>query len=91
VLSSCVLSQNYPNPFNRVTVIEFIVTRDERVSLKILDTMGREAAVPLEKKKYSPGKYLVRLDCMGLYSGVYFYALETSTGFGEIRKFVLLK
>ncbi|MDC1038493.1 hypothetical protein OAR31_05445 [Candidatus Marinimicrobia bacterium] len=36
------LSQNYPNPFNPLTVIQFGVPDESKVTLMIYDLLGRE-------------------------------------------------
>lgn len=39
-LSDLSLSQNYPNPFNRSTVIDFVLTRNNHVSLTVYNVAG---------------------------------------------------
>jgi hypothetical protein len=36
------LSQNYPNPFNPATVIKYSVPKNEFVTIKVYDIIGRE-------------------------------------------------
>ncbi|MBT7042143.1 MAG: T9SS type A sorting domain-containing protein, partial [Candidatus Marinimicrobia bacterium] len=36
------LSQNYPNPFNPLTIIQFGVPDESKVTLMIYDLLGRE-------------------------------------------------
>jgi len=38
----CLLSQNYPNPFNPLTIIQFGVPDESKVTLMIYDLLGRE-------------------------------------------------
>lgn len=84
------LEQNYPNPFNPVTSIEYQVPRYEMVMLKVYDVLGNEVATLVNERK-APGKYEIQFDGSNLSSGVYFYKLQTESGFIGIRKFVLLK
>ncbi len=64
------LSQNYPNPFNPSTVIPFMIPTTGRVSLRVYDLIGREAAL-LVDDELSPGSYEATFDAAGLPSGVY--------------------
>ncbi len=83
------LRQNYPNPFNPTTTIEFKLTREESVSLKIFDILGREV-VTLLNASLSPGTHKSTFDGSGLASGIYFYRLQTSS-FTRTKKLALLK
>jgi hypothetical protein len=73
--------QNYPNPFNPGTKIRYTIPLIEKnpvfkVTLKIYDIIGREAAVLVDELQgageyeieFSPGKTLA--------GGVYFYQLN---------------
>ncbi|MFA5404691.1 MAG: T9SS type A sorting domain-containing protein [Ignavibacteria bacterium] len=83
------LSQNYPNPFNPVTKINFSITRNNIVTLKIYDVTGKEVAVLLNNN-FNAGKYEVTFDGAKLSSGVYFYKL-TSGDFSDVKKMILVK
>jgi len=88
------LSQNYPNPFNPSTKINFSVPKNENVSLKVYDMMGREV-ITLVNQKMNPGKYStewVGINAGGakVASGVYFYRLVTPS-YSEVKKMVLVK
>lgn len=84
------LSQNYPNPFNPSTVIEYsIAGKQEFVTLKVFDILGREMA-SLISKKQSPGNYSVPFDAAELSNGVYFYQL-TAGKERETKKMILLR
>jgi hypothetical protein len=95
------LSQNYPNPFNPTTKIRFSVPvvgvqYIEPLPLKLLvfDALGREVET-LVNEQLQPGTYEVDWDGTNYPSGVYYYTLksdhETSSGFTETKKMVLLK
>jgi hypothetical protein len=84
------LSQNYPNPFNPSTVINYQLPVIGYVSLKVYDLPGREVATLFEGVR-QPGNYETTFDASGLKSGMYFYRLQTKTGFMQTRKLVLLK
>lgn len=88
------LSQNYPNPFNPATKINFSITKNENVSIKVYDMMGREV-ITLVNQKMGPGRYST--DWQGINgtgvkvaSGVYFYRMITPS-YTEIKKMVLVK
>ena len=83
------LSQNYPNPFNPVTKISFSIPKQEMVSLKVFDVLGKEVAVLVNEVK-STGVYEAIFDATKLSSGVYFYKLETSS-FSDIKRMVVIK
>ncbi len=45
------LGQNYPNPFNPVTVINYAVPAQSRVSIRILDVLGNEIETLVDEEK----------------------------------------
>jgi hypothetical protein len=83
------MEQNYPNPFNPVTKIEFAVPKDEFVSLKVFDMLGREVA-SLVSKNLKGGSYTVDFDASHLSAGVYFYRLDAGS-FTATKKMILVK
>lgn len=83
------LSQNYPNPFNPTTNLEFGISKQGFVSLKVYDLAGKEVAT-LVNNQLNPGTYSYRFDATNLSSGAYFYKLE-SNGFIETKKMFLIK
>jgi hypothetical protein len=95
--TSFTLSQNYPNPFNPVTSIQFSVSSNQWVSLKVYDVLGNEVATLVDEKKPA-GSYRVSFDAKGLASGVYFYRLQagdpsagSGQGFAATRKLLLVR
>jgi len=84
-----VLEQNFPNPFNPVTAINFDIPKNEYVTLKIFDILGKEVTT-LVDEPLTPGKYEVKFDGRGLSSGVYFYQLNTSD-FKDVKSMLLIK
>jgi hypothetical protein len=89
VPGSFALRQNYPNPFNPSTKIEFSLPKDEFVSIKVFDILGREVSVLLSKNMKA-GSYDVQFDAGKLSSGVYFYRMEAGS-FTETKKMMLIK
>lgn len=87
------LEQNYPNPFNPSTVIQYQITKESFVTLKVYDMLGREVAT-LVNQYLQPGIYLVdfNTDNMSrqLTSGTYFYTLRAGND-EDTKKLILLK
>jgi hypothetical protein len=83
------LSQNYPNPFNPTTNISFSIPKNEHVSLKFYDMMGREVATYIDEV-VNAGTYNAEVDASSWASGVYFYKLQTNS-FVDTKKMTLVK
>jgi hypothetical protein len=84
------LGQNYPNPFNPTTNFKFSIPKDENVTLKFFDAMGREVSTYIDNGFLKAGTYNVDFDGASLSSGIYFYTLKTSS-FVETKKMMLVK
>ena len=94
------LSQNYPNPFNPSTRIEYKLSTQSHVTLKIYNILGQEVASLVDEEQMSGGHIV---DWNGkssrgfsVSSGVYFYRLEArqATGqflFAGVKKMILMK
>ena len=76
------LSQNYPNPFNPVTKIDYQVTDESKVTLKIYDITGKEVMTLVNTQQKS-GYYTVQFNASNLSSGNYFYKLIASSNGNE--------
>ena len=83
------LEQNYPNPFNPSTKINYQISQNDFVSLKVYDVLGNEVATLVNEEKPA-GNYEVTFDARSLSSGTYFYKLQAGS-FVEIKKMMLLK
>jgi hypothetical protein len=83
------LDQNFPNPFNPTTNIRFAVPRQDLITLRVFDLLGREV-VTMSLGRLDAGEHTVRFDASALASGVYVYRLE-SPNFTAARKMLLLK
>jgi hypothetical protein len=84
------LYQNYPNPFNPTTNIQFDLTRDARVTLKVFNVLGEEVATLFNNKWMSAGAQTAAFDASGLASGVYIYRIEVA-GKAQSLKMVVMK
>ena len=85
------LLKNYPNPFNPSTVIEYSISQNSFVNLKVFDLTGKEIAT-LVNGQLSPGNYTVNFNSntYNLSSGIYFYRLVTANQV-DVGKMFLLK
>jgi photosystem II stability/assembly factor-like uncharacterized protein len=83
------LSQNYPNPFNPVSRIQYAISKEQFVQLKVYDVLGNEVAVLVNEEKPA-GVYEVDFDASVLTSGIYFYQLK-SGNYLETKKMILMK
>lgn len=83
------LEQNYPNPFNPVTQINYQISKQSFVIIKVYDVLGNEIETLVNKEK-STGNYEIEFDGTGLSSGIYFYKLIAGS-FVETKKMLLIK
>ncbi|MFZ1291892.1 MAG: T9SS type A sorting domain-containing protein, partial [Melioribacteraceae bacterium] len=83
------LTQNYPNPFNPATTINFQITKQENVSLKVYNLLGQEVAT-LINESMGAGVYQIGFDASKLSSGIYIYSL-TAGDLHASKKMTLLK
>ncbi len=83
------LAQNYPNPFNPQTTIEFWISSQTFVSLKIYDYTGKEVE-NLVAQILPAGSHSVTLNSIQYSSGVYFYQLQTGAH-ALAKKMLVLK
>lgn len=88
------LDQNYPNPFNPTTTIQFSLSVDSKVQVKLYDMLGVEI-MTLVNSTFNAGVHKFNFDASNLNSGVYFYSLEANGVNGEkfssTRKMILMK
>ncbi len=88
------LAQNYPNPFNPTTKINYSLSVDSKVTLKVFDILGQEVATLLNGNITS-GAHNVTFDASKLNSGVYLYKIEANgvdgSSFTSVKKMILTK
>ena len=65
-------------------------SKSEFVSLRIYNMLGQEITT-LVSEKLVQGNYKYNWNAAGLVSGLYFYRLETQSGFAKVKKLILLK
>jgi len=83
------LDQNYPNPFNPSTVINFSLSKNDKITLKIYDILGTEVATLINQNMIS-GSYSAEWNASNLPSGIYFYQLKSATNV-ESNRMMLTK
>ena len=83
------LAQNYPNPFNPSTIIRYGLPSRSHVTLTVYSALGQRVAV-LQDREQEAGYHEVRLDGLGLASGVYLYRLQAGD-FTETKKLQLVR
>ena len=79
------LMQNYPNPFNPSTRIQYQVSSNSHVTLKIYNVLGTEVATLVNEEKEA-GYHSIDFDASEFPSGVYFYRIQvysTDSGIGN--------
>ncbi len=83
------VKQNYPNPFNPSTTIEYSLPAEQRVSLRVFNTLGQEVA-SLVNEPQAAGTYRVTFDARSLSSGMYVYQVRAGA-LTQTRQMLLLK
>lgn len=84
------LSQNYPNPFNPSTKIEYNVSRQSNIQIKVFDILGNEVK-SVVNNYLAPGRYSAVFDASNLSSGIYFYTMLSDGQKIDSRKMMLIK
>lgn len=83
------LSDNYPNPFNPLTKINYNISSNSYVKLKVFDALGKEIAVLVDELQQK-GNYTIDFDGSFLPSGMYFYEFN-SGNIRIVKKMILMK
>lgn len=68
--------QNYPNPFSGNTTFSFELDGAGKVSIEVIDVLGRDIATVTEQV-YDAGSHKVQWNAGGLKGGQYFYKVQT--------------
>ncbi len=89
------LEQNAPNPFNPQTAIGYSVSRGGGVEIRVYNVAGALVR-RIDQRVASAGRYVAHWDGTDdsgrrLASGVYFYEIQTESGFRASRKLLMLK
>jgi flagellar hook assembly protein FlgD len=93
------LAQNYPNPFNPTTTIQYALSEQSTVTLRVFNILGQEV-VTLVDGVQGASHYNAVWDGRNsigqqVSTGVYFYQLEAKSvsgkTFGSIKKMLFVK
>ncbi|MAX10497.1 MAG: hypothetical protein CMG13_06595, partial [Candidatus Marinimicrobia bacterium] len=84
------LSDAYPNPFNPITNIDFSISQEEFLSVKVYDVMGKIVKTIVDNEKFQKGTYTLAWDASYLPSGLYFIRVEAGLNIST-QKVTLLK
>ncbi len=83
------LAQNYPNPFRDGTTIRYAVPARTRVTLQVIDALGRVVDTPVDEMR-EPGSYVAEVRLPDAPAGSYFYRLRAG-GRTEVRAMRLVR
>jgi len=83
------LMENYPNPFNPTTKINYQLSKNGYVSLKVYDILGREVASLVNENKQA-GNYSIVFDASKLSSGIYIYTIHAND-YVQSKKMIVMK
>ncbi|MBK7107259.1 MAG: T9SS type A sorting domain-containing protein [Ignavibacteriae bacterium] len=83
------LAQNYPNPFNPTTTIQFSISKESKVVIKIYNILGQFIET-LVNENLRAGIHKTVWNASNLAAGPYFYVLQANDYF-ESKKMLLLK
>ncbi len=92
IAESFELYPNYPNPFNPATTIKFKLNKQEKVQLRIFNSLG-ELVTVLVNRELGAGMHEVIFNTSNfgnLSSGVYYYQLVTET-YSKTKGMILVK
>ncbi len=81
--------QNYPNPFSRFTKISFLLRREEKVTLKVYNTLGQEC-ITLYSGILGSGTHSFDWDAGQFNSGIFFCSLQRGDKM-SIMKLICIK
>ncbi len=85
------LGTNYPNPFNPSTKINYLISKQGKVTIKVFDITGKEYNTGINNKEHAPGTYNLNFDGSQLSSGVYFYSMFVDGIKIDTKKMTLIK
>ncbi|OGU33309.1 MAG: hypothetical protein A2068_07395 [Ignavibacteria bacterium GWB2_35_6b] len=93
--NSLISVQNYPNPFNLQTQIQFVLSQESDVTVKVFNILGREVKTLAQNKQMSKGSHKIEWngeDNFGnvVPSGMYLYQIQAENSV-LTRKMSLLK
>jgi hypothetical protein len=82
------LAQNYPNPFNPSTTIAFDLSEPSRVTVQVMDVLGRSMGLLMDAEEVDPGRQEILFDAADLASGIYLYRIVAEGVDGAVGRTV---
>ena len=73
------LHGNYPNPFNPTTTLRFDLSEPARISVEVIDLLGRIVMTTLSQQREAGSAQTMALDASDLASGAYLYRMTAQT------------
>jgi len=80
--------RNYPNPFNKTTTIEYQLSKEARVSLKVYGLLGQEVATLVNENKVA-GSYTVNFSADRLLPGTYLCSIQSGDSIKSTKLIVI--
>src|SRR5690606_14719054 len=87
-LSGNHLGQNYPNPSETMTQIPFRIEKSGNVQIKLYNSIGKLIRI-LTHQNYNSGEHVLEVNLSGLPKGIYFYQMNTASGFTQSKKLIV--
>lgn len=85
-----VILDGFANPVNATTEINYVVTTNDIVRLRVFDATGREVASLVNARK-TPGKHSAQWDASAMTSGTYYLQLQVGQTALPAKKLVVAK
>lgn len=79
-----------PNPFNAMATVQIDVPEATHLRLAVYNVLGQHVTTLIDQQ-VEPGARSFSINGSDITAGVYFLRVETSTGYHDVRKLVLLK
>jgi hypothetical protein len=84
-----ILYQNEPNPFVEKSRIKFNLSTQQKVMLRVFDSMGNLVSTPVNREM-PEGTYEIYINAFDLNPGIYYYTL-TGNDFSHSKKMVIAR
>ena len=82
--------RNYPNPFTEQTSIEYVLSKDNLVTLIVSDLTGKQIAVVVNNEQVIKGTHIVSFDGSHYPAGMYYYTIQAGK-YLKTQKMTLMK
>ena len=79
----------YPNPFMQQTTIEYVLEKEERINLQLVNALGREVITLIQDPHQAAGTYKISFNRNQLEAGIYFVLFQHGDKY-ESKKLLIL-